>query len=58
MNKSKKYISPLKLNLYLHLINKANDGYHNLESLMTFCDYGDLISIKKEISFWGLEVIW
>tara|TARA_B100001057_G_C22750268_1_gene911504 strand:- start:47 stop:916 length:870 start_codon:yes stop_codon:yes gene_type:complete len=51
VNESKKYISPLKLNLYLHLINKANDGYHNLESLMTFCDYGDYIYIKKEKDF-------
>ena len=51
MNESKKYISPLKLNLYLHIINKTNDGYHNLESLMTFCDFGDLISIKKEKDF-------
>ena len=50
-NDLKNYISPLKLNLYLHLINKTCDGYHNLESLMTFCDYGDFISIKKEKDF-------
>lgn len=50
-NDLKNYISPLKLNLYLHLINKTCDGYHNLESLMTFCDYGDFISIKEEKDF-------
>ena len=50
-NDLKSYISPLKLNLYLHLINKTCDGYHNLESLMTFCDYGDFISIKEEKDF-------
>ena len=50
-NDLKNYISPLKLNLYLHLINKTCDGYHNLESLMTFCDYGDFISIKEDKDF-------
>ena len=50
-NDLKNCISPLKLNLYLHLINKTCDGYHNLESLMTFCDYGDFISIKEEKDF-------
>ncbi len=51
MSGLKKYISPLKLNLFLHLINKNTDGYHNLESLMTFCEYGDFISVKKEKDF-------
>ncbi len=30
-----------KINLYLHVLSKRSDGYHNLETLMFFCDFGD-----------------
>ena len=43
--------SPAKLNLYLEIKNRRTDGFHNIESLMTFCDYGDLISVKKSKNF-------
>ena len=43
--------SPAKINLYLEVKNKRNDGFHNIESLMTFCDYGDLISVRRSNSF-------
>ena len=46
-----KQFSPAKLNLYLSVIGRRKDGYHNLESMMTFCDYGDQIKIKKAKSF-------
>ena len=39
--------SPAKLNLYLEIIDKDVDGYHNLESMMCFCDYGDSIAVSK-----------
>ncbi len=39
--------SPAKLNLYLEIIDKDIDGYHNLESMMCFCDYGDSIAVSK-----------
>ena len=48
---SEQFLSPIKLNLFLEVINKTNDGYHNLESLMCFCKYGDLIKIKKSNKF-------
>jgi 4-diphosphocytidyl-2-C-methyl-D-erythritol kinase len=44
-------LSPAKINLYLKVKGKRVDGYHNIESLMTFCDYGDLISVKKSDKF-------
>ena len=55
--KSKQIIqfSPAKLNLYLSVIGRRKDGYHNLESMMTFCNYGDQIKIKKAESF-SLEI--
>ena len=40
-------LSPAKINLYLEVLEKTSSGYHNIESLMTFCDFGDIISIKK-----------
>ena len=43
--------SPAKVNLYLEVKNKRKDGYHNIESLMTFCDFGDEISVIKAKKF-------
>jgi 4-diphosphocytidyl-2-C-methyl-D-erythritol kinase len=49
----KKYKSFAKLNLFLHVTSKRDDGYHNLHSLMTQIDLYDDIHIdfsKKELS--------
>ena len=51
MRKLNKFISPAKLNLYLEVTSKRKDGFHNLESLMTFCELGDVIKIEKSNSF-------
>ena len=48
-----------KINLSLKVLKKLNSGYHNIISLITFCDLHDVISIsrirelKDEISFSG-----
>ena len=48
-----------KINLSLKVLRKLNSGYHNIISLITFCDLHDVISIsrirnlKDEISFSG-----
>jgi len=48
-----------KINLYLRVIKKLNNGYHNMISLITFCDLYDVITIseirnlKDKISFSG-----
>ena len=48
-----------KINLFLKVIKKLNSGYHNIVSLVTFCNLYDLISISKinaykdEINFSG-----
>lgn len=39
--------APLKLNLFLHVIGKRADGYHDIESLMVCLDYGDRLSLSK-----------
>jgi 4-diphosphocytidyl-2-C-methyl-D-erythritol kinase len=33
--------APAKLNLMLHIIGRREDGYHNLQTLFQFLDYGD-----------------
>lgn len=38
--------SPAKLNLFLHINNQRNDGYHELQTLFQFLNYKDEIVIK------------
>ncbi len=39
--------SPAKINLYLHITGRRDDGYHDLDSLVCFTDFGDEITITK-----------
>ncbi len=36
--------SPAKLNLFLHIVGRRPDGYHELQTLFQFLDYGDDLS--------------
>ncbi|WP_410750868.1 4-(cytidine 5'-diphospho)-2-C-methyl-D-erythritol kinase [Citrobacter sp. U14242] len=38
--------SPAKLNLFLYITGQRADGYHTLQTLFQFLDYGDEISIN------------
>jgi 4-diphosphocytidyl-2-C-methyl-D-erythritol kinase len=38
--------SPAKLNLFLYITGRRADGYHNLQTLFQFLDYGDTLSIE------------
>ena len=42
-------ISRVKVNLYLHVIGKRKDGYHNLDSLVAFPNIGDTIPLWSGI---------
>ena len=33
--------APAKINLFLHIVGKRPDGYHNLQTVFQFVDYGD-----------------
>ena len=42
--------APAKLNLFLHIVGQRADGYHELETLFQFLDYGDSIDIACNTS--------
>lgn len=39
-------VARAKLNLYLHVVGRRDDGYHLLDSLVAFADIGDTVSVK------------
>ena len=38
------WLSPAKINLFLHIISKREDGYHNLQSIFQLLDFYDEIT--------------
>ncbi len=40
------YPAPAKLNLFLHVTGRRADGYHQLQSVFRFIDYGDSLHFK------------
>src|SRR5689334_14679324 len=45
MPASLSFAAPAKLNLFLHITGKRADGYHMLDSLVAFTDFGDTVEI-------------
>ncbi|QDP01655.1 4-(cytidine 5'-diphospho)-2-C-methyl-D-erythritol kinase [Thalassotalea sp. PS06] len=45
--KTYSFSSPAKINRFLHITNRRSDGYHELESVFQFIDYGDTLSFSK-----------
>lgn len=42
--------APAKLNLFLYITGRRPDGYHSLQTLFQFLDYGDRLTIKTNSS--------
>ena len=42
--------APAKVNLYLHLTGRRDDGYHLLDSLVAFVDIGDRLRVEPAAS--------
>jgi 4-diphosphocytidyl-2-C-methyl-D-erythritol kinase len=42
--------APAKINLYLHVVGKRDDGYHLLDSLVAFADIADEVSARPAAS--------
>lgn len=38
--------APAKINLYLHVLGRRADGYHELDSLVAFADIGDRLAVR------------
>ena len=39
--------APAKLNLFLHIVGRRHDGYHNLQTVFQFLDYGDQLQFSR-----------
>lgn len=39
-------VAPAKVNLFLHVTGRREDGYHNLESAAVFTEAGDVITVQ------------
>ncbi|MDC0033598.1 4-(cytidine 5'-diphospho)-2-C-methyl-D-erythritol kinase [Alphaproteobacteria bacterium] len=39
-------LAPAKINLYLHVVGRRSDGFHELDSLIAFADVHDLIKVE------------
>ena len=46
MNHILKCLAPAKINLWLEVLQKRSDGYHDLSTLMVPLDWGDVITLK------------
>ncbi len=51
MPKQNIYNSYAKINLFLHILNKRDDGYHNLQTWFTFVDLKDELSFSFNDSY-------
>jgi 4-diphosphocytidyl-2-C-methyl-D-erythritol kinase len=45
-----------KINLYLHILGRRDDGYHDMQSLVVFADCGDRVEITGQASDWALAI--
>ncbi|HTK85097.1 MAG TPA: 4-(cytidine 5'-diphospho)-2-C-methyl-D-erythritol kinase, partial [Patescibacteria group bacterium] len=43
--------APAKINLYLHVTGRRDDGYHLLDSLVAFADIGDRLTLAPANDF-------
>ena len=46
--------APAKINLYLHVVGRREDGYHELDSLVAFADIADVVTAQPAV---GLSLV-
>jgi len=55
-NQNHYYLSPAKINLFLHVLNRRDDGYHELQTMFQLLNYGDELNFKvNESGILGLH---
>ncbi|WP_114858838.1 4-(cytidine 5'-diphospho)-2-C-methyl-D-erythritol kinase [Azospirillum brasilense] len=42
--------APAKLNLYLHVVGRRDDGYHELDSLVAFAEVADRVTVQPGVA--------
>ncbi|MGA8801751.1 MAG: 4-(cytidine 5'-diphospho)-2-C-methyl-D-erythritol kinase, partial [Pseudolabrys sp.] len=47
--------APAKINLTLRVLGRRADGYHEIESLVAFADFGDMLTLRTDAEE-GLEI--
>jgi 4-diphosphocytidyl-2-C-methyl-D-erythritol kinase len=47
--------APAKINLTLRVLGRRSDGYHEIESLVAFADFGDVLRLRTDAAE-GLEI--
>ncbi|MGB8999173.1 MAG: 4-(cytidine 5'-diphospho)-2-C-methyl-D-erythritol kinase, partial [Pseudolabrys sp.] len=47
--------APAKINLTLRVLGRRVDGYHEIESLVAFADFGDMLTLRTDAEE-GLEI--
>lgn len=45
------FLARAKVNLYLHILGRRDDGYHDLDSLVVFADIGDELAFEPAPGF-------
>lgn len=45
-NSNKIWLAPAKINRFLHITGQRDDGYHELQTVFQFLDYGDELQFK------------
>ena len=40
--------APAKINLTLRVLGRRADGYHEIESLVAFADFGDVLTLRTD----------
>jgi 4-diphosphocytidyl-2-C-methyl-D-erythritol kinase len=46
VNRARAWPAPAKLNLFLHVLGRRADGYHLLQTVFQFLDYGDTLEFE------------
>ena len=44
--------APAKVNLTLRVLGRRADGYHEMESLVAFADFGDRLTLFAAAAIW------